>query len=489
MAPSTSRPSANYSLLRIQDLARDGAEGPAKFDVYGALGIASGREGRRVWSEAGADFATTLGFLEGAPPRAKRVRLVGGLELPRLLAAVLRRDVALAALREPSLLERICAVHPRADAEAAVAAALAPLEAEIAAGAGALQKLQGLFGRETAIIRYRRVEARDGTTDFLFSAIDLAMAAKGCDYEAAKKLVQRLAEDYFGERLGDTDDCPENGTFCPIFQTIIFEGQRGKPSPCLAVDKAVEFLMVIPGSDLSAVIRREAAETLLRVAGGDASLIATIERNSRLQDFLRTHDPDHPLRAAGNFAERRRREDDDVDRDERLAKIFRGELASVNAQLAAAVVALERRVQTIDERFAALPSLMPVPAHVSVNASARSTAQLARATVRPPTTPAERRALAEGTLLVSAYLRESIAAEHPRLSVAKRRGLLGAIKTAFSVTLENLLLQRGGSPPRVAQMARSQPHYTVDDRPLLDEAWRVTAPFRRDRLRRLARRR
>jgi hypothetical protein len=320
------------------------------------------------------------------------------------------------------------------------------------------------------------------------------MAAKECDYEAAKKLVQRMAEDYFGERLGDVDDCPVNGTCCPNFRAVMFEGQRGKPSPCLAVDKAVEFLMVIPGSDLSAAVRREAAETLVRVAGGDESLIATIERNGRLQDFLRTHDPEYPLRAAGNFAERRRRQDDELEErlEKRLCGVFERQLAAVDARFAnavdarvsTAVGALERR---IDERFAALPSLMPVPAHVSVNASARSVEQLARATVRPPTTPAERRALAEGTLLVSSYLRDSIAAEHPRLGVAKRRSLLGAVKTAFSNHLENLLLQRGGSPPRVAQMARSQPHYTVDDRPLMDEAWRVTAPFRRDRLRRLGR--
>jgi hypothetical protein len=314
MAPTTSRPCADYSGLRLQNLARDNSEGPAKFDVYGALSIASGgRCGRLVWLDAGANFPTTLGFVEGAAPRAKRVRLVGGLELPRLLAAVLRRDAALAALREPSLLERICAVHPRADAEAAVAAALAPLEAEVAAGAGALQKLQGLFGRETTSVRYRRVEARDGTTEFLFSAIDLAMASKECDYKAAQKLVWRLAEDYFGDRLGDSDDRSEVETTCLHFRTIIFEGQGSRPSPCLAVDKAVEFLMVIPGSDLSAAVRREAAETLVRVAGGDESLIATIERNSRLQDFLRANDPEHPLRAAGDFAERRRRQDDELE--------------------------------------------------------------------------------------------------------------------------------------------------------------------------------
>jgi hypothetical protein len=232
--------------------------------------------------------------------------------------------------------------------------------------------------------------------------------------------------------------------------------------------------MVIPGSELSAAVRREAAQKLLRVAGGDASLIATIEGNQRLQAFRRENDPDHPLRAAGEFVERRRRQ------RQRLAEIFRCEIAT-------AIGAVEQRLSSaIAERLEALPSLMPVPEHVSVNASARSTRQLSHASLRPPANEEERRRLAESTLLVSDYLREKIAEKHARLPPPERRELLHAIKTCFSTYVENLALGRDPSHPRVAQMSRAQPHYSsARDRPLMDEAWSATEPFRRERLRRI----
>ena len=90
-------------------------------------------------------------------------------------------------------------------------------------------------------------------------------------------------------------------------------------------------------------------------------------------------------------------------------------------------------------------AVVDAPAHVSVNASARSTEQLSRADVPPPRTARERRELAESTLLVSDYLREKIAEEHPRLTPPSRKDLLSAVKSYFSSALENLKLQREGS--------------------------------------------
>ena len=390
---------------------------------------------------------------------------------------MLRKDLATKALRDASLSNRLSRVHTREEVEAAIRAALSPLEADEEASAKAIE---GLFGSRDACVRYRREGG-----EFLFSVIDLAMVAKGCDYEAAQKLVWRLAEEYFDERLGD-DDPAENQTTCLIFRRIIFDGQRGRPTPCLAVDKAIEFLMLIPGSEISAAVRREAAQCLVRVAGGDESLITAIEENSKLQEYLRAHDPGHPLRAAGEFAEKRRL--DDEARDERLEKrlcaAFERQMASVvDARLGAAVGEMRVQLQAI---VSALPSMMHVPAHVSLNSSSRSTAQLSRANVPPPRNDAERRDLVEGTLLVSAYLRDKIAEVYPRLSDQRRRSLLSAIKTAFSNALENLKLERSSSVARVAQIARSQPHYTHDDRPLMDEAWAALAPYRGERCRRLA---
>jgi hypothetical protein len=452
-----------YSGLLAQNLARDGAPPPAKFDAHGVLTLASGREGRLVFRDSGVDFPTTLGFLGS---KGKRVKLVGGLDIPRFLVAMLRKDLALKALRDASLVERLSQIHPREEVEAAIREALEPLEAEEAQSVAALE---GLFGRPGARVRYDRVGG-----EFFFSAIDLAMVAKACDYKTAQKLVWRLAEEYFEGRLGENR--AEKETSCLLFRTILFEGQRGRPAPCLTVDKAVEFLMVIPGSEISASVRREASRSLLRIAGGDESLIATIEENRKLQEYLRAHDPEHPLRAAGEFAEKRRREEE---RDERLAKLLRAEVESVvKSRMDAAVGELRGQLQAV---VSALPTLMPIQAHVSLNASTRSTAQLSRVTVRPPRNEAERRDLVGSTLLVSTYLHEKIEAEYPRLSLLERRGLYGAIRSFFSSTLENLKLQRSGAVPRVAQIARSQPHYTREDRPLMDEAWMIIESFRASR--------
>ena len=123
--------------------------------------------------------------------------------------------------------------------------------------AEAAEALEGLFGRPGASVRYGRAGG-----EFVFSVIDLAMVAKDCDYKAAQKLVWRLAEDYFEERMGENR--AEHETTGLLFRTILFDGQRGRPTPCLTVDKAVEFLMIIPGSEISADVRREAAQALVR---------------------------------------------------------------------------------------------------------------------------------------------------------------------------------------------------------------------------------
>jgi hypothetical protein len=62
---------------------------------------------------------------------------------------------------------------------------------------------------------------------------------------------------------------------------------------------------VIPGSDFGAAVRRRAVDTLLRVEGGDESLIDRIKANRKFQEYLAQHDPKHPLRAVGEYAEKR----------------------------------------------------------------------------------------------------------------------------------------------------------------------------------------
>jgi hypothetical protein len=77
----------------------------------------------------------------------------------------------------------------------------------------------------------------------------------------------------------------------------------------LDVQGSGELLCLIPGSEFSAELRRRAVDTMLRVEGGDESLVDRIRANRRFQEFLQQHDPEHPLRAVGEHAERRQAEE------------------------------------------------------------------------------------------------------------------------------------------------------------------------------------
>jgi len=70
-----------------------------------------------------------------------------------------------------------------------------------------------------------------------------------------------------------------------------------------------ELLCLIPGIEVSAQLRRRAVDTLLRVEGADESLIDRIKANRKFQEYLQAHDPEHPLRAVGEHAERRQAEE------------------------------------------------------------------------------------------------------------------------------------------------------------------------------------
>ena len=90
----------------------------------------------------------------------------------------------------------------------------------------------------------------------------------------------------------------------------LFSGSGHMPGQIpLDVQGAGELLCLIPGSDFGAAVRRRAVDALLRVEGGDESLIDRIKANRRFQEYLAQHDPDHPLRAVGEHAERRQVEE------------------------------------------------------------------------------------------------------------------------------------------------------------------------------------
>ena len=90
---------------------------------------------------------------------------------------------------------------------------------------------------------------------------------------------------------------------------VQFVGERQRLTLALDVQGAGELLCVIPGSDFGAAVRRRAVDALLRIEGADESLIDRIKANRKFQEYLRQYDPNHPLRAFGEYAEKRQEEE------------------------------------------------------------------------------------------------------------------------------------------------------------------------------------
>jgi len=323
----------SYLEVPTQDLARSPlAEGQTLpgLCVFGILAVFKSKpEGTDVWynfdkaAKAKGSDGESLLSNEGVrvthakvvgKPKARRT--VEPTDVPSFLAVVCGKS-ALPVLEGQDLLETLVARGVDRDvAEGLLAAQVQKLQ-ENPEDVAMLQRTAEVFGRPLANVRRMRVPKRggvEGATVFVMSAIDLVMVAKGCDYENAKKISWRVFKDYYGVDL-DAENPVENpvdeGTSCPpIYRIRFLTGERGGGSSlALDVQGACELLCLIPGSDFGAALRRRAVDTMLRVEGGDESLIDRIKANRQFQEYLAQHDPNHPLRAVGEHAERRQAEE------------------------------------------------------------------------------------------------------------------------------------------------------------------------------------
>jgi hypothetical protein len=169
----------------------------------------------------------------------------------------------------------------------------------------------------------------------VYNPISVVMTAKGSEYESAKKTVYRLCKDYFQIEFDAFNNLPSGqaivlsggpcGPNTPKLRKIVVykirwhDGEGGGDGIGFEILETVEFLMVIPGCELSAQIRRRAADCFLRGEGGDQSYVDRIVAQKHFQDYLAIHDPDHPLRAVGEYAERRQSEEAVIEASRRAA--------------------------------------------------------------------------------------------------------------------------------------------------------------------------
>ena len=312
--------------VQLQDPVRSGlAEGETRMVSVNdatriALESANPKEGSQYLSRARkrpnfvmpSDLVFRVCFVEG---QVKTAQCIGSTQLPKFLAAVLSRAVALRVLRSPhfKLAEMVQMLGGVDAARAAAIVRDAEYSLESPADIGAVNRFTGLFGKSSSDVRFLKMPKAGGGADapqvLVFSIIDLVKMARACDYNTAKMLVYRLLRDYFSLDV----EVDMQGTGCTLHVNLTLYqcgGGQGQGSSVLylEIQHAVEFLLVIPGSEFSAQLRRRAADTLLRVEGGDASIIDRVVAGQRFQAFLAQHDPEHPMRAVGAYAAQRNTE-------------------------------------------------------------------------------------------------------------------------------------------------------------------------------------
>ena len=141
----------------------------------------------------------------------------------------------------------------------------------------------------------------------VFAGIDLVMLAKDCSYAAAQTLLHRIMQDYYG-----LDAAVEGQADCLHFYRVRFPGQGQQLTVAFDVQQASQLLMLIPKCGFSAQKLKEASDVALRIEGGDLSLFDRIVANRKFQQYLAEHDPDHPLRSVGEYAEARQAEEEEA---------------------------------------------------------------------------------------------------------------------------------------------------------------------------------
>jgi hypothetical protein len=284
-------------------------EGIDAWDNFDKAAKAKGSDGETLLLREGVEV--THAKIMGKP---KTRRTVAPKDVPLFLTVVCGKQ-ALPSLTGEDLLETLVARGMDRDrAKDLLTEQVQKLQEKPEDVAMLAQVLQ-VLGTPLGAVRHMRTPKRNGEgegTVFVMSAINLVMAARGCDYDTAKSITLRVFKDYWSVDLEVPDHVKNHeaeGASCTHCYMVQFPGERQRKTPALDVQGACELLCVIPGSDFGAAVRRRAVDALLRVEGGDESLIDRIKANRKFQEYLAQHDPDHPFRAVGEHAERRQAEE------------------------------------------------------------------------------------------------------------------------------------------------------------------------------------
>ena len=139
---------------------------------------------------------------------------------------------------------------------------------------------------------------RGGRVDgkLVVSLIEVVMLAKKCDYEAAKKICQRLLKDYWNVDMNlDLNGITEGTDLSPqLFHSLRLQcgNNGGQATICVDAECAAEVLILIPGCELSVTLRRDMIRSFFG-AGENVVTFESLLANPRIRNHVKNLD--HPV--------------------------------------------------------------------------------------------------------------------------------------------------------------------------------------------------
>ena len=295
----------DFSEWALQDTARAPLPPVASSDppparwlgVQSLASIATGRDGKVVVCDAAKrDIHFALGYVEGY---RKATHIVMPLDAPRAVMDLFSNRLAKKVLQEPSFVARLeeagggnLALGLVIDGILAELDVCTPQEFE---AMKAFCATCGFVGEQLPL----RVSRVDGK--LVMALIDAVMLAKKCTYAAAQRICHRLLLDYWHLDMEASGILEQTDLSSQVFHSLrLQEGSHGgRTTICVGAPTLAEVLILIPGCELSAQLRKDMVKSFFGVGGNEVTFEGLLS-NPRIQAHLR--DSEHPL---GEFLEER----------------------------------------------------------------------------------------------------------------------------------------------------------------------------------------
>ena len=304
-------------------------------------------------------------------------------------------------------------------------------------------QLAGLLGKRATDIVNIRMTQEDPPG---ISVIDVVQVITG--------MTKNNAGNYF-ERMKTTHlEVPTN---CRNYR---FPGRGQRATPVMADTRSiVELILALPGRH-AARVRRQAAALLVRYLGGDLSLVDEVCALRGFQEQVAVDAPEDPRRLFGEAVE--------------------ASSSSTSTQLANLFAAMNQRL-TNQERTLSAQGQMLARIHESLEHDRQRVNLNVRAPKRAvPHQPHITRDLAGvGRPFPVARFLDAKEREDPSWKSA-RRSFAPTFSMQVQVLKKKKLREEGKAAVYIEQNHRPQLLYTEEDRPLMQEAWDLTAAHRED---------